>query len=490
MAFKASSITGAEINPTTVELMTGKYRDLTGNVYARENIKVVTAEGRSFLRRSDENYDLIQMTGTDTYSALSSGSYILSESYLYTLNAYEDYIDHLTDDGVVAVLRFRFYPPRECLRLVAIAAEALKRKGVDDPSRNILVVSYAREPKEIRGQIVKIAYSVILCKKTPFTPKQVKKYVQFCNRKKQKGGKYKLSYAPGVEGGEQEFVNLMAAVSNGSESEFYRSYHYDLSPISDDKPFFFRYHRWKHLFDKLTAPNYQGVIGEDPVGLYILLSVLFETLLLVALLVILPLFVFRRKGLKTIFSGRIIFYFFALGISYMFIEIASMQKFVLFLGHPTYSLSIVLFSFLLFSGIGSLYGKRFEANPTRGISLAIVAIFVILVIYQFILPSVFAWGLSFTDIIRMIISVCFLAPIAFFMGMPFPLGMHIINRHCPEMVPWAFGINGGASVISSVVSIIIAMETGFTTVFLIAGLIYLAAGFFFKKIASTQGQEA
>ena len=481
MARNASSIIGAEINPTIADLMRDEFGDFTGHVYDRDPAKVHVAEGRSFLRRSDETYDVIQMTGTDTYSALSSGSYILSESYLYTVDAFEDYLDHLSDDGVVAILRFRFYPPRECMRLVAIGAEAMKRKGIEDPSKHILVVSYKRPPIEVKGQMITMAYAVMLFKKTPFTEQEIRKYEQFSRLKKGDGG-YALSYASGREG-EADFMNLMAAVRAGGEKEFFAESRYEITPVGDDKPFFFRYHRWSQLFQRITAPNYQGVIGEDPVGLFILLSVFLEATVLVILLVVLPLLLFRRKGLKTSGSGSILVYFFALGLAYMFVEIGAMQKFVLFLGHPTYSLSIVLFSFLLFSGVGSLFGGRFAERPGRGIALAVTGVALLIVLYLILLEPVFAWGLAFATPVRMALSVALLAPLAFFMGMPFPLGLRVVDRKAKDLIPWAFGVNGGASVLSSVLSILIAMETGFTVVFVLAGLLYVVGWLLFRRLA-------
>ncbi len=482
LQWNSSSVTGAEINPSIDALMRYDYNEISGGLYTDSDAEVVVEEGRSFLRRSNEKYDVIQMTGTDTYSALSSGSFILSESYLYTLEAFTDYLNHLTPNGVAAVLRFRFFPPRECLRLVSIGAQAMKNQGIDKPGKHIVVVTYDRPYEEFDGKKLKIAYAVMLFKKTPFTMQEVRKYKRFC-RDYKTTGRYVLSYAPGVEGCEREFVEFFESMDKGGEDDFYANYLYDVTPVSDDRPFFFGYHKWKNLFGGVTSPNYLGVIGEDPVGLYILLSVLLETVLLVALLVILPLLVFRRKGLKVPFGGRIIFYFFAIGVSYMFIEIACMQKFVLFLGHPTYSLSIVLFSFLLFSGIGSFFGRRFHENPMKGISLAAVSIAILLLLYEFVLPVVFAHGLQLPGIARMGLTVVLLAPLAFFMGMPFPLGLKTVSNRYPGLVPWAFGINGGASVVSSVVSITLAMALGFTAVFLVAGILYLAAWFLFRKLS-------
>ncbi|MHC4945997.1 MAG: spermidine synthase family protein [Planctomycetota bacterium] len=479
----ASSITAAEINPSIYELMTNEFGDYTSNLYTDSGADVVIAEGRSFLRRSEETYDIIQMTGTDTYSALSSGSFVLSESYLYTLDAFDDYLGHLSENGVVGILRFRFYPPRECLRLLAIGAEALKRHGVEEPSKHIVVVSYHRELKGFEEyEDAKIAYAIMLFKMRPFTATEITLYEKFCTFLQTQSGGYTLSYAPGI-GGEKEIVDLLTAADLGAQEAYYAHYRYDISPVSDDKPFFFAYHKWGTVFDKITAPDYRGVIGEDPVGLYILLSVLVESIVLVALLILVPLVLFRRKGLVVPCSGRIMFYFFCLGVSYLFIEIACMQKFILFLGHPTYSLSIVLFSFLLFSGFGSFFGQRFKDNPSRGIGLAVFMIAVFLVLYQFLLPEVFGYALRLDAPVRMAISVVLLAPLAFFMGIPFPLGIRVIDRHAPESVPWAFGINGGASVISSVVSVVLAMAAGFTTVFLIAGALYIMGWFFFRKLS-------
>jgi len=172
-----------------------------------------------------------------------------------------------------------------------------------------------------------------------------------------------------------------------------------------------------------------------------------------------------------------------LGLSYLFIEIACMQKFILFLGHPTYSLSIVLFTFLLFSGFGSFFGQRFRERPLRGIGIAVWCVGALLVAYQFLLPSIFRSALELETPLRMAICVGLLAPLAFCMGMPFPLGIRVVDQKAPQAVPWAFGVNGGASVFSSVASVLLAMAFGFTTVFLVAGVLYILGWFFFRKMS-------
>ncbi|MBU0755760.1 MAG: hypothetical protein KJ645_11515 [Planctomycetes bacterium] len=476
----ASSITGVEVNESIAALMRGPYAGHSGGLYDMSGVNIVVAEGRSFLQRSEEKYDLIQMTGTDTYSALSSGSFILSESYLYTAEAFDQYLDHLTEDGVIALLRFRFFPPRETARLVAIGAEALKRRGIARPSEHILVMTFHRPPLTIHGQSVDLAYAIVLFKMSPFTQREVTVFSDFC--KQRPSARYYLSYTASPGGGEETFQRLLSAMDRGEEHRFYGDYPFNITPVTDDRPFFFAFHKWIDLFDQVKSPDYHGMIGADPVGLFILGTVLLETLLLSAALVLLPLFLLRRNELKVRSGGRIAFYFFALGAAYLFIEISAMQKFVLFLGHPTYSLSIVLCSFLFFSGLGSLFSRRFFDDPFKGIGWAVTGIVLLLVLYNLLIPEVFDLCLTWPVGLRKSVTVLLLAPLAFFMGLPFPLGLFILNRRASQVVPWAFGINGAASVIGSVVSIVVAMELGFSWVFAAAGLLYLAGWLVFRKV--------
>ncbi len=471
--------TGVEINATTYGLLTGPYYEATGRRYTLPGTRVVLDEGRSWLRRSDELYDIIQMTGTDTYAALASGSYVMSESYLYTAEAYDDFLDHLTPDGVISVLRFRFDPPRETLRLAAIAVDALRRDGASDPAEHVIMLGFEGNRVEIDGQLVGMDFGALLFRKRPWRPDEVALYERYDRN----NARAFLMYAPGVEC-RGPVADYFAAVRAGTDAAFRASYVYNLDAVTDDKPFFFRFDRWDEALARLFggdrgpravgAAEYTGIVGGEPIGLIMLSTVLAESLLLVLLLVLGPLVVFRRAGLAVKGAGRWVLYFTGLGAGYILLEVVAMQRFVLFVGNPGYALVAVLVTFLLFSGLGAAVAGR-SADPRRTAHRALLGIIVLVAVLGALLPRVFAAALHLDLPVRLGITVLLLAPPAFLMGMPFPSGLALVSRRAAGFVPWACGVNGGASVIASVTGILIAMAWGFSAVFVVAGACYALA---------------
>jgi hypothetical protein len=482
--------TGVEINATTAGLMRNEYREATADRYFLDGVTIHVDEGRSWLRRSDEKYDLIQMTGTDTYAALSSGSYVMSESYLYTAEAYDDFLAHLTPDGVIGVMRFRFAPPRETLRLAAIAVDALRRDGAEHPELHFVVIGWkGKEFITPEGKVQGLDYGAILIRKRPFTGREVAMYKELCVARPA----LFVMYAPGVET-KGEFPDFFAAVKDGTDEAFRDSYVYNLDPVNDNNPFFFRYHRWENVLpmlfgfggDETPVPaegdeklaevgtEYLDIIGEKPIGLMMLLTVLVQSTVLVALLVLVPLALFRRDGLKVPGSVRWVLYFCGLGAGYILIEVAAMQRFVLFLGHPGYAITVVLISFLVFSAMGAAVAGK-STDPRRTLVRALTAVLVLLTLFALGLPTLFDLTLKLPIAQRIAITVASIAPMAFFMGMPFPSGLTLVQKRAGQLVPWAFGVNGGASVLASIIGILLAMIGGFSTSFAAAGVAYLLA---------------
>jgi len=468
--------TGVELNSTTTALMRGELAAASGNRYELPGVKIVLDEGRSWLRRSHEKYDIIQMTGTDTYAALSSGSYVMSESYLYTAEAYDDFIGHLTDDGVISVLRFRFEPPRETLRLAGIAVDALRRDGAANPADHIVMLSFAGPRKEIEGKLVGLDYDALLIRRKPFTPEQVAIYSKYCAALPGT----KVQYAPGLacEGITADFF---AAVRAGTDGAYRDDYIYNLDPVTDDSPFFFRYDKWDDALARIfgitgrttssLGEEYAGIVGAEPLGLIMLGTVLGESSVLVALLLLVPLWLFRREGLRVEGAARWMIYFFGLGAGYILVEVVAMQRFVLFLGNPGYAITVVLITFLLFSGLGASVAGR-SKDPRRTLVRALLAVLLLIGVLAFALPPIFHVALALPLEARIAMTVVLLAPAAFVMGMPFPSGLALLSARGGPLVPWAFGVNGGASVLASVIGILVAMSAGFSMAFLLAGLSY------------------
>lgn len=439
----ASRIVGVEINPLIVNLMKGQFDDFAGGLYTMyPQIDIHIAEGRNFVRRSTDAYGVIQLSQVDTFAAASSAAYSLSENYLYTVEAFEDYYDHLTDDGYLAISRWYFEPPVQALRLVTIGATALEHRGVKEPWRHFVVVR--------SGDI-----STVLMKKTPFHQTEIAHLQELCADRG-----FGLLYIPGDRGDDN---NPFASFLTSSPSEaFYRQIPFDVKPTTDDRPFFFEYYGWQNL-------------GYFRSGKFTLIVILLQALLLSIGLILLPLWLWRRVELRTHGRWHWLIYFACLGIGFIFIEVVLMQQLVLYLGHPTASISVVLFSLLSFSGLGSFISGRLQGDSRRYLRVVIPILGMMGLIYTVILSPLALATLSWNLPWRVALSIILLAPLGLVMGMPFPLGIRLVDSFNNKLIPWAWGVNGCASVLGSILSVIIAMTRGFSTVLVLSVLVYQVA---------------
>jgi SAM-dependent methyltransferase len=457
----ASSITAIELNPAMLDVTRRLFADFTGHLYETPKARAFVSEGRSYVRSHGGTYDLIQMSGVDTWAALSSGAYVLSENFLYTVEAIQEYYKHLEPDGILSVGRFTLDPPRESLRLVSIAFQALKELGVEHPEQQIIAASWGNP---FLGRL--------LVKRSSFTPDEVSRHAEGVRRAGEGGAVY---YAPGMVG-DNPYSKLVVAFAAGAEKAFFRDYQYDVTPVYDDKPFFFEYYKWSRLFQDMTQAGEGGQIGANrPVGLMVLGGLLAQVSVLVLAFIYAPLSVFKRAGTRIPQWSSIVLYFSCLGFGYMFVEIGLMQRFVLFLSHPAYSIPVVLGTLLLSSGAGSLVALRLPWPAPERMRLVLLTLGGLLVLLLLVLRPAFDAALGLPFGVRIAISVAILAPVGFMMGMPFPLGISAISHLGPRVVPWAWGINGGTSVLGSVLAIVVAMGTGFTWVLVLSAATYVVA---------------
>jgi hypothetical protein len=461
--YGVNSVLGLEINEEMTRITGRDYADYNGGIYAMRGVRVLVGEGRSTLQRLDQKFDIIQLAGADTYTAGASGAFVLSEAYLYTMEALADYFDHLKPHGSLGILRFHDEPPRETLRIFGMALLELRRRGIRKPSEHAVVLRNSWTSGTVVSLDPIAEADLVLWENIGLPPAE--------------GGEPPGSalYRPG-RADHPAYRELALAVDAGTEEEFFAQYPIDVRPVTDDAPFFFNYH---HIWDGADREDSQfarefGI--EFPVAGSILRSLLLQTSLLVAVLVVLPLWWLRRSGLRDAHAGRHLLYFAAVGAAFMFLEISMIQRLVLFLGHPTYSLTVVLFCFLLFAGIGSWGSGRFVRDSARGLRLAILTIVAVGAAYALLLPHVLPALLHLSLPARIACTIALLAPLNLPMGMPFPLMLTRLQRAQPQLVPWAIGTNGGASVIGSVLAVIVAMESGFTAVLWLALLAYLLAG--------------
>ena len=472
---KVKRAVGLEINSSTASLLTDHYREFTGDIPNMPGVELVQAEGRAWLARNPEKFDWIQMTGVDTYAALNSGAYVASESYLYTAEAFDAYLSHLSPGGYFSIIRLFFEPDRETLRLYVMALDALQRKGVKDPGRHAVVLR--------SGQ-----WGILVIGNDPIPEERmaaVRAIVAGGD------GRQSVHHDPFKDLG-TPFSAYAAAVRDGKQQAYFAAYPFNVTPVDDDSPFFYLYHRWSTIFMRMfgmddgssagrgmhktslgSADPWLANTGEIPTGQLVLLGLLVQSLVVGALLVLGPLWILRRRALAVEGSTRSIVYFSCLGVGFMLLEIALAQKLSLFLGHPTWSLAIVIGGMLLFSGLGALVSGRFDAaRLTLRAPLLVTAMALLLAL---VLPVATNAWLPAEHPVRCCLALLLIAPAAFFMGMPMPSGLRLLAAQRADLVPWAWGVNGVASVAASILAIILAMSIGFTGVLVLAAALYALA---------------
>jgi len=460
------SVTGIEINPIiATTIMRGRYADYAQHLYDRPDVHIHVTDGRSYLRATPQHFDVVQMTLVDTWASTAAGAFALSENNLYTVEAFREYFDHLKPDGMIAITRWEFRHPREALRVVAVAMEALHRLGVKDPSRNFIVASQGSLDED--GIPV-----VVLAKKTPFTAAEEDSVAAHCDQYDELDPLY-LPTRPG----RNPFSELIA--SNDPQA-FARSYAYNVSPVSDNAPFFFfTLKPWQILGEQGLR---HGIDWKVNLGVLVLLLVLVISIVAVLLFLVLPMLL---RGGRARQSPLPLLYFIAVGLGYILVEIAFIQRFVLFLGHPTYALTVVIFLLMVSSGAGSLFSRRCLPRWSMG-WIPLLFVLSMLLMYVVFLPGRLAAlvGLSFE--LRLLVSAAFLIPLGFVMGMPFPTGLRALaatpaNEFSGETgaaenaVEWAWAMNAAASVMGSVLAMVIAIQFGLTVTLACGAMAYLIA---------------
>ncbi len=460
------SVTGIEINPIiATTIMRERYADYAQHLYDRPDVHIHVTDGRSYLRSTDEHFDVVQMTLVDTWASTAAGAFALSENNLYTVEAFREYFDHLKPDGMIAITRWEFRQPREALRVVAVAMEALHRLGVSNPARNFIVASQGSLDED--GIPV-----VVLAKKTPFTAAEE----SAVNKHFDRYPDVEPLYLPS-EPGDNPFTALIA--SNDSYN-FARSYAYNVAPVTDNNPFFFFTLKAGQILGEKGLRG--GIDWKVNLGVLVLLLVLIISLVAVLVFLVLPL---ALRGGETRQSPLPLLYFIAVGLGYILVEIAFIQRFVLFLGHPTYALTVVIFLLMLSSGAGSLSSRLWLPRAEMG-WIPLVLVLVTLLADVFFLPSRLAALVGMTFGYRLIISGIVLVPLGFVMGMPFPTGLRALAAApVPEFpagqaasdnaVEWAWAMNAAASVLGSVLAMVIAIQFGLTVTLACGAAAYLLA---------------
>jgi hypothetical protein len=468
--FGASSITAVEINPITNDLVSRQMRDFWGGLFNQPEVHLVTEDGRSFVRRSQEQYDSIISVLTISNAAIASGALSLAENYVFTREAFEDYLDHLTPDGVLYFTR----PEAQIPRLFATAREMFERRGLGSAAAHLYAFRWLPAPPQ-PGQpaLPQAIVAGFLLKKSPFTPDELQALAQRLG-----SGDVEILYSPLEQRPGTIYHKLLTAPD---VRQVYAEEANELSPATDDRPFFNQHARWSSLrlstFRDVFTQEKQArfALENRPVAEVTLLTLLVQAIIVAAVLILLPLLRYSRQGLRVPGRWSFLTYFAGLGLGFIMIEIALLQRFTLFLGQPVYTFAVILASLLIFTGAGAYIADRLRSAPRRNLSWVIPSLLVVVFMTALVTPIVFSSTLGWALPYRIIISVLLIAPLGIMLGMPFPTGLRIIAEEAPVLIPWAWGVNGFFTVIGSIGALIFGMAFGFKIVLIIAGGSYLAA---------------
>ena len=519
----ADSIDAVELNPQVVELVEREHGEFAGHIYAPDSpypVRVHIAEARGFVASRGTKYELIQLALLDSVGASAAGTHALSENYLYTVEAITEFVKHLTEGGIVSITRWLKSPPRDMLKLFATVVAALEEIEGTVPAEQLAL---------IRGWRT----GTLLIKNGRFEPHETDAIRRFCAERS-----FDIAYYPRLEESEANRYNQLdepiyfraaQEILFGSPADFYDAYPFYVRPATDNRPYFFQFARFDFLFKMF------GTIGRNALpfvewGYPLLLATLIQATLAGLVLILLPLLFSRQRltaeprtgwetqplphptetGINTPYltgaeprtgwgtqplphptetgittphgasvkKWRVLTYFLCLGVGFMLIEMSFIQKFILLLSYPTYAVAVVLCAFLIFAGLGSLccHSLKNVFSQRNPIPLAVGALSLIALLYVWMLPHVFDHFLASRDAVKVIVSIGLIGPLAFFMGMPFPLGITLLKPHSPNLTAWAWGINGCASVVSAILAPCLAISYGFNAVILLAISVYLISG--------------
>ncbi len=455
-------ITAVEINPIiATSIMRGQFAEQSHRLYFRPEVHVVVEDGRSFVRRSSEKYQVLQATLVDTWASTAAGAFALSENNLYTTDAFYDYLSHLTDDGVLSFTRWGFDPPRESLRLITLAMDALAKLGEKDPAKHVMVVR--DDTSKLYGWG---AQDTVLISRKAFTQADIDHARQLVSETK-----LEAIYLPGG-GMHNAFATLL---TTPDPEAFLRDYQFDVSPVSDDRPFFFYTVQPRDLRTYLTSANKESADYKVNRALPLLFELVFVSLVATALIMGLPRLLLGAHLPREHSVMMFLLYFLLLGAGYILVQVALIQRFVLLLGHPAYALTVIVFSMLVASGAGSFFSAKWIAGDDNRLARVLGAIAAFVIILAFGAGPLVRIAATWPLPLKMVLTALSIAPAGFFMGMPFPSGLRRLEQWHSASVRWAWSLNAAASVLGSAGAIVMAIYFGLQATLLAGGSLYLIA---------------
>jgi hypothetical protein len=451
LASGAGDVTAVEPSEIAVEAV-----KLATDLDDNSKVRFVIDEPRSFVRRSGQTFDVVQLALTHPYRPVTSGAYSLAENYDLTVEGFQDALSRLNEDGLFVITRWLQTPPSEGPRLFALAVTAAEQAGLD-PTQSIIA---------LRGYNT----VTVIVKRGSWGDEELNAVREFAAARK-----FDLIYTPGLRAEEANRYNVLKddafyrifqeLVTHPDRRQFYGDYPFDVKPPTDDWPFFGHYFKWSQAGEILAqlGKTWQPFGGA---GYYVLVMLLAFAVVAAGIIIILPLAI--QGGVRrTAYTGAALAYFAMIGLGFLFIEIPLVQRLILFVGRPTYALAVVLFGLLMFCGLGSLVSSLVPWRAALGV-LVVTSL-----IYPLLLPALFEATLGLPLAARFALGVLSLAPLGLLMGMPLPKGIAWLEKVAPDLIPWAWGVNGAVSVIASVLAALVALTVGLRVV-LVAGAVCYA----------------
>jgi len=466
LTFGQKSITAVEINSNIANAANKIYGDFTGHLDQRPGVSFIVDEARSYVARQKEKYDIIEVSLIDTWAATAAGAFILSEQLLYTVEAWKEFMDHLTPNGILS-FSYWYNPkdkPGTMYRLTSLARTSLINLGIADPREHIVIVRYlykTLKPFDTDG------VATLLVSKNPFSEQDLTILEDISSQMR-----FEIVLSPKFA-----LDPVFADIVSGKKLDLGQGrFPINIQAPTDNNPFFFYLLRLRDIFRMRIWKEVGEMAGGGPlIAVFILGALLFITVLLTLVFIIIPLILTSEKSLLK-GSLPLFIFFSAIGFGFMLVEISQMQRLIIFLGHPTYGLSVVLFSLLLSSGLGSFLTEKVNAsNWKRSGTIRLLILLLVLIIFGIITPGVTHFFRSAITPVRIMAAFGMLFPLGIFMGMAFPLGMKAASQKSAFLTPWLWGINGSTSVCSSVLAIAISLNSNISVTFW--------TGFFFYGLA-------
>jgi hypothetical protein len=460
LVFEQREVVGVEINGAILDIVNGHFGSFTGHLDRDRRVTFVNDEARSYIARQDQRFDILQISLIDTWAATGAGAFVLSEHSLYTTEAWALFLDRLTPRGLLSVSRFYFDPrPDEMYRVTSLAVAALNRRGVSRPREHMMIVRHATGAD---GRRAPLGVATLLVSPTPLSARDVEVVERVAGRLQ-----FDVVLSP-----RHAATPAFEAITGGRDlPAFYARFPVNIAPPTDDSPFFFHTLRLKDVFDGALWRAGLGGDASNVQAVWVLGVLLLTVIGLTALGIIVPLVLTTDRRALT--GTTPLFVFFAgIGFGFMLVEVSQMQRLIVFLGHPTYGLSVVLFAMLASSGLGSLVMGRL-----RGLRAAVplAALVTALAVFGAATPWAIRSFEASTTPVRIAIAIGLLLPIGFLMGMAFPLGMRAATMRAPVLAPWLWGINGATSVCASVVAVAISLHWGIAASFWAGVACYVVA---------------